>query len=355
MFVYIFIASLILLLSIVEVVESRRLISKVVVFVTSIILIVFAGFKTSGSTDYYSYQYIYENTSYFDSSFLIEPGFQLFMVAGHWLSSGFVVFYFCIALISISLKETVIYKLVPYVGVASLIYFCGCFFERDNDGIRQGLSIAFCYAGMYNYVCNRNFRFIILTIAAVTIHFTSTVFFLMPLLGRIKWKSRVINIILAGSYALSIAGTFLTKYVLQYVPFAASATKLDIYSANSDYSDSLGITTGIIFRTIVLILFMYGQDRIKINNKLYYILRNGFALSIVFSLVFNDFIIIAHRLPYVFREFQIFIVPYLVSALPDKILRTVATCIVFLYSCIILSRFFTDGSEYYNYANYLFE
>lgn len=134
-----------------------------------------------------------------------------------------------------------------------------------------------------------------------------------------------------------------------------AASKLEYYSTTSSYSGELGITIGLVFRTLLLFLFMANMKKLTIDSGLYYLLRNGLAIAIIFSLLFGDFVIIAHRLPYVFREFQIFIVSYLVSSLPNKGTRIVGLSVVYVYTLILLSRFFTEGSVYNNYSNLLFQ
>lgn len=353
MIYYLITTFFIYLLGLLEIIAAQKSAKIFSTLFSALILILFAGLKVAGSTDYQEYKELFIHFDSFDLSGFVEPGYQLLMALIHWVGGGFLFFYFMVALFNVSVKTTIMYKLTPYVGAALLIYFCGCFFERDNDGIRQGLSMSICFIALYYLVNDRIKKYYLFTILAVLFHYSSIIFFLTIVLKKIKWSTTTILFILGGSYIISFTGTFLTQYLVSGIPIEMVSTKLDIY-ASTDYSEGLGITVGVLFRTFLLILFMHYRHKINIHDDLYFILRNGLAISIVCTLIFGDFAIIAHRLPYVFREFQIFIVPYLISALPNKGLRLIGLTIVFAYTNIILSRFFISNPVYNNYHNLLF-
>lgn len=349
---YVLVSGYIYFLGILEIIYKNKSITKFITFCIATILIVLVGLKIDGSTDYFDYKILFNQISEFDKNGFIEPGFQILILLIHHLGGSFIVFYFVIALINISIKSFVFYKLSPYIVASFLIYFCGCLFERDNDGIRQGLSMSFCFLALYYLYKNKDLKFIIFTVIAVTIHYSSFIFFLAYWLKKIKLSNKLIIWIILGAYVISISGVFFTKYFISFIPIDMASSKLDIYSSNK-YSEGLGITIGLIFRTILLFLFINKYKKININNKLYLILRNGLAFSIICSLLFGDFAIIAHRLPYVFREFQIIIVSYLLSALPNKGSKIIGLSLIYIYAYIILSRFFTPDSIYNNYKNLL--
>lgn len=351
---YYFIATILYLLGICQILDYRRSTAKFVTIISAIILILFSGLKTDGSTDLPEYRNIFFQITNFIPDGLIEPGFQLLIIGNHSIGANFIFFCFIVACISISLKSFTIYKISPYIGASFLIYFCGCFFERDNDGIRQGLALSFCFIALYYLAINKNKQYFLFTVIACLFHFTSIIFFITFLLKKIHWNTKIILIIISVAYLLSITNTFITNYITPYIPIKAVATKVEIYSTNS-YSEELGITIGILFRTLILILFMFCKKRISIDDNLFYILRNGLAFSIICSLLFGDFVIIAHRLPYVFREFQIFVISFLICALYGKPNKIIGLTIIYIYTCIILSRFFTAGSVYLKYSNLLLE
>lgn len=334
--------------------KSKGTIIGYVVAVCAIILV--AGLKTQGSTDYLSYKNEYLNSSIeltLDSAY--EPGFLFVKNVCRSLNFSFILFYFLFACVSIGMKAFVFNKLTPYAFPALLIYLCGLFFERDNDGIRQGMSIAFCFLSLY-YIINNNKKGVVISYAiAVLFHYSSFVFVIALLFDKIKLKDKVIAITVLVFFVLCAMHMSFSDMLMSYLPTEMSMTKMEQYSNSEEYSANVGISVGLLFRMGVLMLFMRQRYKMAISERMYLIFRNGFALSIIMSLAFNDFIILSHRLPYVFREFQIFIVPYLFTSV-RKQERPLYIGIVWLYCCMLLYRFLNgDASAVYNsYENYLF-
>lgn len=353
MIYYFFVAVLLYLFGLFEQFYNTKKATKIATISSATVLILFAGLKTQGGTDYNSYKLIFDNYQGFSLQDFIEPGFQILIIPFFKLSLSFILFYFCVAFINISIKSSVFYKLLPCVGAAFLIYFSGCFFERDNDGIRQGLSMSFCFFALYNLIRNHDRRFFFWTIIAVSIHFSSFIFFITYYLNKIRWKDKVIILLVFASYLIFIFNIHPTTLLFKFIPIDSISTKLEIYSS-SEFSEGYGINIGLLFRTVLLLLFIANKRKIHISQNLYLILRNGFSLSIILFLIFSDFGIIAHRLPYVFREFQIFIIAFFIGSLANKESRVIGLTIVFLYSCVIMSRFFTENSIYNSYQNLLF-
>lgn len=323
--------------------------------ITLLILIAFVGLKLQGGTDIEAYKEIF-NTIHFSNinHGFIEPLFAFVMCLIKYLGGTFGVFYFLVALTNLSIKCYVFKKLTPYFFPALLIYSVGLFFERDNDGIRQGLSIAFCYLSIPALLENRNIKFICLNLIAILIHYTSVVFLLIWLLRKIRWNSKWVLAILCIAFLFPLLKISVVNVLFYLIPVESILVKLTLY-ADSDYAAVRGINIGLLFRMLILFLFMYYHKALKIREDLYYLLRNGFAFAIILSLLFYDFEILAHRLPYVFREFQIFIVPYFFT-IADKKNKVVILSLVFLYSLVIMSRFLAgdNAAAYDSYDNILF-
>ncbi len=352
--VYYFLAILFFVFGLNEVGGNRKVNSSYIFCITVILIV--AGLKIKGSTDYSSYKSFYE---YVDGSFsfysFYEPGFQLFSLIIKGFGAGFVMYYFLFTCVSIGTKALIFRKLCPYLFPALLIYLCGLFFERDNDGIRQGMSIAFCFLSLYFLFENKKMGFIISIIIAISFHYTSAVFLLSYFLDKVKVKNRTIAIVVAIFTGLCIMHLSLSSIFINYIPLEVTVIKLQQYS-NSEASATMGLSIGLLFRIGILLTFMHLRNKMKIEDRHYIILRNGFAISILMSLAFNDFILIAHRLPYAFRELQIIIVPYLFTAIKQRNNRIAALFIVFIYSILLLWRFLNgDASVIYgSYENYLF-
>ena len=80
------------------------------------------------------------------------------------------------ALITISLKLSTIYKFSPLPALSTLFYFMPVFFFEDSGQMRQGLGIAICVFS-FRYIVERNLIMFLLCIyLALGFHKTSIVF-----------------------------------------------------------------------------------------------------------------------------------------------------------------------------------
>ena len=331
---------------------------KYLYIIATILLIIFVGFKKEGGTDFINYKEIYEsidikhalNTGSF------EPIFTLLMFIVRVFGGGFALFYLLIAFINFPIKVNIFKKLTPYLFPALLIYFVGLFFERDNDGIRQGLAIGFSYLSIPFLLVNDKRKFILINIIASLIHYSSIIFFISYFLNKIHIKNKTVFVIIICSLFIPLLNLSLFDFVIKLIPIPVVTTKLNYYANDAVYSSSLGINIGMIFRIVILFLFIYYYRYIKIDNKLFIFLRNGFAFGIFLALLFSNFEILAHRGAYVFRELQIFIIPYFLTIYKKKSNKIILLTIVFLYSIFLLKRFLSgeNSASYLMYDNYLF-
>lgn len=356
MSIYYILLILIYFLGCYEVCTSKKDNIKLSISITFILLFL-VGLKSEGGTDFMSYKDLYENINSLDSLFGgIEPLFIFFVVFSKIFNIGYYGFHFFIATINIPAKIYIFRKLTPYICPALLIYCVGLFFERDNDGFRQGLSIAFCYLSLIPLIRGKTKQFIFCNICAVFTHYTSIVFSLIYFIRKVKISDRKLLLCVILVLFMTIIGFTMTPILSHIMPSGYLAIKLQQYTQSDIYSASSGINIGILFRLIILFLFVMNHKRLKIDNDLYYILRNGFAFAICVSLFFSDFSIFAHRLPYSFRELQILIAPYFLTIVKGPKNRFVVLTIIFFYALILLWRISgTDNAAAYNYNNLLFE
>ena len=287
----------------------------IIIWLTWSIFVFIVGFKGNVGTDYGSYSLLYASVvePYTYSVSAIEPLFWLWMKICSLLSLSFPFFWLLTAILNISLKFYIFKNFSPFVAVSVLIYFVGLFFERDFDGIRQGLSIGLCYLACLQYLRGKSpIEYNCIIICATLVHYTAVLFFFLP-------------------YLVSILFDIIGMDNMLY-------DKMYSYMKSENYSEAVGINIGLIFRIIILILFIKYEKSIDMNVSLYNLLKNGFLLSIIFSLMFGSFEILSHRLAYGFREFQIFIIPFLILAAKGMKNKLLVTSIIALYSIVLLSR-----------------
>ena len=352
--VYYFLSVLLFFNGIIEILLDKQRDKQILYWGVCLVFICFVGLKTSGGTDFFHYKELFESISLSDVfTSNLEPLFSCCIGFVKAIGGSFYLFYFLVALSNLALKFYVFQRLTPYVFPALLIYLVGLFFERDNDGIRQGFSIAFCYLSMLSLLQGKSKSFVFWNIIATLIHYSSIIFLSCWVFAKMRLKDKWILFTVGCAFLFPLLHLSAVN-LLHYISLDVVAVKLQFYE-DSIFANAVGINIGLLFRVLILMLFMYYHDKLAISEKLYLILRNGFAFAIILSLVFHDMEVLAHRLPYVFREFQIFIVPYFFT-LANKKNRFLILSTVFLYSLVIVSRFLMGphSAAYDSYDNVLF-
>lgn len=314
----------------------------IIVWLIGSIFIFFVGFKGNVGTDYGSYRELYESViepySFTVSS--IEPLFWLWMKICSCLALSFPLFWLLTTILNISLKVYIFRKFSPFVSVSVLIYIVGLFFERDFDGIRQGLSIGLCYLACLLFLDKRRpLVYNSVIICAFLIHYTAILFFFIPLLSKLRLNKNTVILVLLVAIILVLTNFDALKLIFDMIGANNILyDKMYSYTVSEDYSGKVGINLGLIFRIIILFLFIKYKEAINIDEKCYNLLKNGFLLSILLSLIFSNIEILSHRLGYGLREFQIFIIPYLIVASKGIKNKLIVTTLIAIYSFILLTR-----------------
>lgn len=327
---------------------------------TLTILILFAGLRYNTGTDYANYKNIYnDSTSYANVlAYGVEPGFYIFNHIFRVFNLDFTVFLFFFTLVNISLKFIVFKRHAGYLFAALIIYFVGLFFERDFDGIRQGLSIAICYLSIKYILSRQLIPFLLIVLFACLFHYSSAVFILLYFISEIKLSNLLSFILIAIGLLIVITKIYPTKILVGALPESPVKGRIDnylYYDETGTYNTEVGLSMGILFRIFIFAIFVFFEKYIDISKKLYNMLKNGFLIGIVFSLMFNDVNILSHRLPYVFREFQIFIIPSFLTIPTNKKVKVLLLFIIFLYGLFLLFRILNTEHlmQYYIYHNYI--
>jgi len=314
-----------------------------IIFLIWGVFVFLTGFKGNVGTDYLGYQRLYYES--FDQEYIfsvgaIEPLYWLWMKLSSSLALPFVIFWLITAIVNISLKFYVIRYFSPFFSASILIYFVGLFFERDFDGIRQGISISLCYLACIQYISKGKALLAIgIVLCAGLVHYSALLFLLIPLLSKIQIKDELIFI----AIAIGIIGTLLQWNVFNIVFSVIGHNnilydKIFSYTISEKYSESVGLSIGIIFRIIILTIFIRCKTFFHLDEKTYNLLKNGFFLSVCFYLIFSNFDILSHRLAYGFREFQIFIIPFFILIAKDLKNKLLIGSLISLYSLFLLER-----------------
>ena len=329
-------------------------------YVTFSYLIVFTAFKGNVGSDYEGYRRLFNlgkaNTNYKDILLFVEPLFWSLSRLFFLLNLSFECFWFLLATTTLVLKFKFYKNMSPYVTVSLLIYLSGMFIERDFDGIRQGLSISFCYIGLLALLQSKRKKFLFYCVIGILFHYSSIVFLVSPFFLKLRMRKFMYYTILVLGFMFVLMKLNFIVFVVKFIPINYIKTRVDTYMSIAEYSKAIGVNMGIIVRIMIFILFVRKGNRFGIDNEKYNLLLNGFFLSIVCFLLFNNMDILAHRLFYGFREFQIIIIPLILEKIKAKE-KPVIYSFVIIYSFVMFYRMLNAPHlrQYYEYTNLLFD
>ena len=159
------------------------------VWIAGILVIIAIGFRINVGADYPVYKMLFSGfaiyTTYGDvfNKALFRQNTEeiewIFVLINKLIFDFGLPFYivtFVMALITITLKFTTIYKNVAFPTFALLFYFMPIMFFEDSGQMRQGLGIAVCVAS-FKFIKDRNlFMFLVCMYIALGFHKTAIVF-----------------------------------------------------------------------------------------------------------------------------------------------------------------------------------
>lgn len=326
---------LLMVASYLEVYTYRRK-NSIFLWVAAILLIFAAGFRDWVGADYPIYRNLFAGfplyTTYGDvvdkalfrpNSEEIEWIFVLINKVIFDLGLPFYMMTFVMALMSITLKFTTIYKYVAYPSLGAFFYFMPLFFFEDSGQIRQGMSIAILVFS-FRYIASRNlFMFLLFIYLALGFHKTAIVFLpaywlvLVPMNRARIFAVIIISILLSPFEVYRLLGGMLEGLAAQDV-----AKGFDAYVEDSTYGQSLGFGLSDIIKIIfIIILLLYDKAA---EEKVYYYeyMRNLAVVGLCMFYVMRGNTIFAVRLPGVYLYFlSVFVMPNIAFAVKDSVKR----------------------------------
>ncbi len=281
------------------------------IWIAAILIIVAVGLRINVGADYPVYKMLFSGfaiyTDYGDvlDKALFRPNTEeiewIFVLINKLVFDFGFPFYIVtliMALITVSLKFSAIYKNVAFPTIALLFYFMPIMFFEDSGQMRQGLGIAICVAS-FKFIKDRNLPLFLLCIyIALGFHKTAIVFLPAYWIVKIPMNSKRIFWVLV--IALLVSPLELYRFGGSF--FSGLAPE-DISGAYTGYLDDryygTQVETGL--NDIVKILFiilLVKYDKQGCENVWYYeYMRNLAVFGLVLFYFFRANEIFAVRLP----------------------------------------------------------
>lgn len=308
--------------------------NSIFVWIAALLIIVAVGFRIDVGADYPIYRTLFSGfalyTTYgdvFDKAMFRENAEQIewiFVLLNKLIFDFGMPFYivtFVMAVITVTLKFTTIYKNVAYPALAILFYFMPIMFFEDSGQMRQGLGIAVCVAS-FKFIKERKlFMFLLCMYIALGFHKTSIVFIPAYWLVKIPLNSSrifwilVISLLLSPFEVYRIAGGALESLTPQDVGGAYTGY-LDDHYYGTEVETGLNDIVKLFF---IVILIRYDKDACR-EVWWYEYMRNlaVFGLALFYLMRSNE--IFAVRLPGAYMFFMtMFCMPSIVFAVKESV------------------------------------
>jgi len=298
-------------------------------FLTTVIFIVWAGFRTFiwSDTAGYVLHFINSTPTIFDFSFnsinylYSEKGYFLLASIIRTFTDNPVIYLTIIAGIGLFFIYRGLnkYCIFPLIGMA--VYIARFVFGRHFIQIRSGLSIAIIFWAM-QYVTNRDWKkWFLSLLVAYFLHTSALVALPVYFLNRLKLNKTRILIGLAIAFSIAI---FFRGPMRTYIQDASNDTNLatSYTSNNKGYyksSEGKGMANPMLYyQTVILLALTFGEKRLRNKTKHYDTLRDGYFYSTFLLIVLNMFQILSARTSTIFATYEVLIVPLLILLFPQK-------------------------------------
>ena len=239
-----------------------------------------------------------------------DKGFYLLQVFMKTQSSNYIIFFFTVAVIGLTLVCDGLrkYAIFPLFGLA--IYISRFYMGRQLIQIRSGIAISIVFWAM-QYVTQRKLvKYTIAIYIASLFHFSAWIAYPAYFLNMITFRKRHIIWGVIISYVLAI---YFTPAIRSIVADSASdiqGAQNYVQESNSYKSAGVGLSNPMVYyQTIILLIFTFLEEKLKNVSAHYYTLRNGYFYSTCWLITLSSYAILSGRGSTILATYEILIIP----------------------------------------------
>lgn len=295
--------------------KYRLEIQQLILIVTCVILTFLIGFR-DGWPDQIAYQMAFDLVPYpWDFTWDTEP--FAYVEKGYFFLASLVkaiydgpVFY-CIAMGAISMyllyKILDKYSIFPLLGLC--VYIARFLLSRDFTQMRSSLAILLIMLGTKYIYEKKPIKYFLLVFLAYQFHMMALIAVPMYFFYRLNLTNKkiIIGLILSLAFSQTLAG-FISGTVDNY----SQDLNYETYTEGGYVDKALGLRNLMIyFQMGVLLLFTFGEDKLKHLSKYYYVFRSGYFYSTLILIFFCNYTALSGRTSTMFATYEMFILPML--------------------------------------------
>lgn len=311
-------------------------------FISGIILVVFAGFRYN-SPDWMPYKVAFDEISRvgfdyskFEYSSFFEPLYNFVVYVITLFTVDPIYLFFIVASIAVCLNLSFYQRYSKYFLLAVLLYFVHTYLLRETMQIRAGVA-AGIVLWSYKYAFERKFwKFLLLIVIAMGFHVASGVALLLYVIYGLNWSNKTWIKILTVCFIIGIIFPF--GKLLNSLPGGGVFDRILVYSWMVEQKSSAGILTNptIVKQLFFCIIGLKYWDVLQEKMPYFKMLFIPVLLSACWLMVWNDFAIIAGRMGTFFSITEVMVVPMLMYLVTQKT-RIIIGLFIILYSLLTLS------------------
>lgn len=291
--------------------------------IITISMFLFAGFRGAIDNDYNMYSEIYRYISEssfkdalwpesFEISFTVEIGFRFLNKVIAMLFDNAQIIFLCMAVLSVTINNKVIYKLSPLPFVSILLYFVHNFLLRDMMQIRSGLACAFCMLALYDFIKHKSLRFYLYVLIGALFHTVALIFMVFPIVMRMKLTKKQFTVLLLSCFVIAAVSPL--GSLIRIFPMGDAFAKVQGY-ANNSHSEAIGLTNPVLIKQLLISgICLYFYDLLNARRAAFKALYVSYFIGTCWLLLFVDFGIIAGRVATVFSSVEVILIAIILEA-----------------------------------------
>ena len=301
------------------------------------LVFILGGLRFEVGADWEPYNLLFEETTSWSAVITsrVEMLFSMFILIFKFFSNSYSVFILLLFSLSFGLKSISIKRYSPDIHLSLCVYLFTVFLIYDINGLRQGLAIGILFQSI-PFILNRRFLgFLILIAIATLCHISAVIFLPFYFLANLKFSNRnlLIALIPLVGMAFEVGRLLESSIIFQNLLTADRFLHYSVYlSAQYQNADDSLLSIALLQRLFVFIMFLQYYDRIKVDDKLKLLLRNGYFISLIIFIVFSFSSEFSARLGFYYKSLEMLIIPMIVSGPARRAERLVLT-LLFIAFC----------------------
>lgn len=335
--------------AIIELLGLNKRLARVFFVSFSIFFFSLSFLRWETGTDWETYFSYFNSIQDWFSSSEYEPGYALVNEFAKLQFNSFTVVLLICGAILFAFQSAAILHFSP-LPIMSLLFLWSTQFANVLFA-RQTVACAILFYSTKYIVSRRFLPFLVLVVLGMMFHRTSIIFILGWWVYNLKWRPRVLFVLLLVSIGLSSLAAILMER-LGTLAGGIIQTKLEMYIGDSGntfgQAASLGLTIakGFVNKIIIILFSFIMLRKIELRTPEFRGFLNLYWFGAILYFMTISISLTLVRLSYPFDILQIVLLPYIVMNISNKQWKIMAFILVFLYFAL---RLFTSlTSSYYD-------